>query len=111
MALLYEIAEYSLKELSFIPEEKACVPVWHKDGECQYQNQNSSNGSWIQKSTKIVNKKVIQTDKVHCTTDPCISNDDNSDKLSKLKEHFAAKSSLVGIVVASLFKPHNRTLC
>ena len=27
MALLYEIAEYSLKKLSFIPEEKACTSM------------------------------------------------------------------------------------
>ena len=49
------------------------------------------------KVNQDVNKKCIQS----TLYNPCISNDDNSDKLSKLKEHFAAKSSLVGIVAAS----------
>ena len=33
IALLYEIAEYSLKELSLYLKKRH-VPVWHKDGEC-----------------------------------------------------------------------------
>ena len=103
VALLFEIANYSLHQLILVPEEKACTSMAPRWGV------PSANSSAEQRIMDTAIRKNPNSKKgVTCTLyNPLVSGSDTdnsfTNRLEVLKQHFTSKSNLTGIVAANLF--------
>ena len=101
MALLFEIADYSLYQLISTPEEKACTSMTRRWGV------PSANSSAKQPIMDIAIRKNPNSKKgITCTLyNPRVSGTDTdnsfTNRLEVLKQHFTSKSSLTGIVAVN----------
>ena len=101
MALLFEIAEYSLHQLISIPEEKACTCMARRWG---VPSANSSAKQPIMGTA--IRKNPNSKKGITCTLyNPRVSGTDTdnnfTNRLEVLKQHFFSKSNMTGIAAAN----------
>ena len=101
MALLFEIADYSLHQLISVPEEKACTSMVRK---WVLPSANSSAKQPVMDTT--IRKNPNSKKGITCTLyNPRVSETDTdnsfTNRLEVLKQHFSSKSTLTGIVAVN----------